>query len=105
MKFYVTKTSTYYTIKSLGLLTKPCEDAFMTQSKEIKEFKEYSKEHNLGYDEVNENIWCIEINSLEELIEFMDKTERQQIVLHRYMDFRIPETEIPIIEIYDDHRE
>lgn len=72
MEFKITRTSLWLEDE------KPCEEA-------------YKKELNSGV------IWCVKINSLEELLEFQDKYD--EIILST--GFRKKR----VIEIYDDYRE
>lgn len=69
MRFEVYRTSDYWSS------TKPCEEAF-----------------EAGKNEWNETMFCVEINTIEELMSFIDKYGA--VVLKKES-----------IEIYDDYRE
>ena len=47
------------------------------------------------------DLWCVEINSLEELMEYVD-IEQEIVISTVHKDENMPD---PIIEIYDDYRE
>lgn len=85
MKFHVMRTSIY------NEKHKPCENA-------KKCLVEFQTKNNTRTKE----IWCIELNSLEELMSFIDQQNYEVII-------NTPETSgwgsrIPSIEIYDDYR-
>ena len=121
MEFKISRTSIWND-------EKPCEEAYKKQTIRIDErgfetFEEHDKvlsnckkwleegfnhkiipanneiDHQHIYREFNDEIWCIKINSLEELLELQDKYGN--IVLTTcYENNNIRE-----LEIYDDYRE
>lgn len=95
MKFIVEKTS----MSSRDDYSRPCEEA----KEKITVYNSLSRE--------NQDIWLIDINSLDELMTFVNKYEKvvigkDYITICYYCDFDEKLIEnLPVIEIYDDYRE
>lgn len=119
MEFEITRTSTWR-------YKKPCEEAYIKEIIEIdergfetfEEFEDRLKEkwvdkgfnHKIVeankkfdtphiYREFNKEIWCIKVNSLEELIDFKNK-HGDLILSESFFNDKVNS-----IEIYDDYRE
>lgn len=86
MKFHVTRTSNY------SDNIKPCEKA-----------KEIITEIRSVNTTTARKIWYIEVNSIEDLLSFIDEQESEVVINTQKTD--IVDYGMPSIEIYDDYRE
>lgn len=84
MRFKITRTSAgYYHEK------KPCEGAFV-----------YKRERE-SLDDQDKLSWALEVNSLDELLQFIEKVS-DSVIISRACDYQ---DGLPQIEIYDAYRE
>lgn len=82
MKFIVNRSSDILTLNG-----SPCEEAFI----------DYVIVENLSREKYKIEVWCIEFNSIEEIIAFRNKYG--DVIISKIYD------EYDYIEIYDNYRE
>ena len=115
MKFIVSKTSNYgdpkpcdeakvSTFTRVDTRTVDCPSKLLFPSNEL--WLQEGENHRIVNGEITRDFpdqlcWVVEIDSLEELLEFMDKQD-VDLVLSREEDSL---ENVPTIELYDDYRE
>ena len=113
-----------FQIKRTSLVqdTKPCDEALLKAVKRVEKFRavsydkfkdihggwfDYGENHRMenGFikRDVDENIWVLELETIDELIEFRNKYGN--IILTEHSFNSCDNKSYPILEFYDDYRE